>query len=188
MAEEVILEVKKGVVITRLSPLNDFSSFDCGDTDINEFLKDDALPHIEKDLAVVYIIKDENNKVLAYSTLSMSTIKLKHRGDVPYPQVPAILLGRLGVNKESKFDDDGNKNYYGYELIDFCTLTAFNLKNEVGCCYLIVDSYPDMVEYYTKKGFETEKSEKDIRKNKEKKERERKFRNIPMYFKLDMES
>jgi len=57
---DVILEVCNGIVIAKLAPMDDFSSFDCGDKDINEFLKDDALDHIEKDLAVVYVIKDEN--------------------------------------------------------------------------------------------------------------------------------
>lgn len=179
------IEISEGIFLSKLKDTDIFSSFDCEDDDINEFLKEDALDHIEKDLAIVYAIKEKQNKVLAYSTLSMSTIKIKSRGDVPYPQIPALLLGRLGVDKDSKLDASGNKNYYGYTLIDYCTILSLVLKKSVGCCYLVVHAYPDMVDYYGRVGFETEETDKKINKHKNKKDKGKKFRNIPMYFRLE---
>jgi hypothetical protein len=114
----------------------------------------------------------------------MSAIRIKHE-DAPYPQVPALLLGRLGVDKDARCDDDGNKNYHGYTLIDACIRMASALKKIVGCRYIRVDAYPDMVDYYRKKGFETEVPDKEIQENVEKKMRGEDHRNILMYFRLE---
>ena len=59
-----------------LSKIYDLSKFDCGDNDINDFLKNDALPYQEKKIAstTIFIYKDE---ICGFFSASTDSIKLK---------------------------------------------------------------------------------------------------------------
>ena len=54
--------------LVRLTPQHNLSDFDCGDSDLNEFLKDDALNSIEQRIANTFVLVDESN-VVAYFCL-----------------------------------------------------------------------------------------------------------------------
>lgn len=45
--------------LVRLTPKHDLSHFDCGDSDLNEFLRDDALNFYEKRIANTFVLEDE---------------------------------------------------------------------------------------------------------------------------------
>ena len=47
--------------IIRLAPDYQFGSFDCGESDLNEFLLTDAKEYASHLLAVTYIIEDRND-------------------------------------------------------------------------------------------------------------------------------
>ncbi len=168
-----LYQAKSGIFLCRLANGDEVAGFNCGDGDIDSFLKDDALEHHKRDLAIVYLLKNKEGRILGYTSLSMSAIKLENPGiEYKYPRLPSLLIGRLGVNKEEQ------NNGYGSLLIDIVIHIALMLKKIVGCRFVTADSYPDMVEYYKKQGFETEFS-------KEKRlQWEEKGRNIPMYFRL----
>ncbi len=176
------IEIEKEIFLTDFDKTDDFSSFDCGDKDINEFLKDDSIRHVEEDLARIYVVKDTDNKVMAFASLSTSILKIGDspdiREDKGYGLLPAILLGRLGVDKKFL------TKRYGIKLIDFCVALATNLKEYVGVRYIVLDAYPDKVDYYRKNGFETEVKETKIKENKRLQKGGKKCRNIPMYFRL----
>ena len=63
---------------------------------------------------------------------------------------PAVLIGRLGVNKDYK------RKGIGVELMDFIKSWFIDLENKTGCRYVVVDSYnePIALNYYTSNGFE----------------------------------
>lgn len=167
------IEVKPGIFLHKLTPENNVSDFDCGDEDINDFLKEDSLDHHKEDLAVVYLLKNREGEILGYMSLSMSAIKLEDPG-VPYryPGLPSLLIGRLGDDKKVQCKG------YGILLISIAISFALSLKKMIGCRFVTADSYPDLAEFYKKNGFETEYSEETIRQFKER------GRNIPMYFRL----
>jgi hypothetical protein len=175
------IEIEKDIFLTNFKKTDDFSEFDCGDKDINEFLKEDSIRHIVEDLARIYVVKDNNNKILAFASLSTSILEV---GDSPdtkedkgYNLLPAILLGRLGVDKKFL------TKRYGIKLIDFCVGLAVGLKEYIGVRYIILDAYPDKVKYYRKNGFVTETKNEDIKKCIKKQRRGGK-QCIPMYFRL----
>lgn len=46
--------------LVSLTPQHNLSDFDCGDTDLNEFLKDDALNFIEQRIANTFVLVDKS--------------------------------------------------------------------------------------------------------------------------------
>lgn len=98
--------------IEKLTLNHDIASFDCGDSDLNDFLVDDAIPFQEKRIATTYIV-NINGCLAAYFSLlndkisrtdvSKSTWRKlkklfahrKHRSNYP-----AIKIGRFAVSRE----------------------------------------------------------------------------------------
>lgn len=56
------------MIIKPLTSDYSIKSFDCGDSDLNDFLLNDALVFFEKRIANTYILED-NGKVVAYFSL-----------------------------------------------------------------------------------------------------------------------
>ena len=54
--------------LVRLTPDYQFSEFDCGDGDLNDFLVEDAKPFLDKRIANTYILEDEG-RIVAYFCL-----------------------------------------------------------------------------------------------------------------------
>jgi len=91
--------------------------------------------------------------------------KKKLTANIPHEKnlssYPAILIGRLGVNK------DFGKRGIGSELIRFIRTIALNEDSWSGCRYLTVDAYNNEItrKYYEANGFlylfSTEKQEKE---------------------------
>ncbi|MEY3501815.1 MAG: hypothetical protein RL308_3488, partial [Bacteroidota bacterium] len=55
----------KDIKLIRLEPETNILPFDCGDTDLNGFLFDDAKNYSKDLIAVTYLIQD-NEKTIAY--------------------------------------------------------------------------------------------------------------------------
>jgi len=96
------------LVIEKITPSDDLSGFNCGDEDLNEFLKKDSLEQMAKQLNVTYLCK-YNNKIIAFFTLSSDSIKInrddKHIVGINYSEYPALKLGRLGVDKRGSSEE-----------------------------------------------------------------------------------
>ena len=76
---------------------------------------------------------------------------------------PAVLLGRLGVDKHYQH------NKIGQQIIDYVKAWFSSESNKSGCRFLIVDAYnePGLVQFYERCGlqlfFNTEEQEKKYR-------------------------
>lgn len=66
------------------------------------------------------------------------------------PNYPAVLLGRLGVDKEFR------GNHIGTQIIEFVAGWFSGEENFSGCRHLIVDAYneKELIEFYQKCGME----------------------------------
>jgi len=155
--------------IARLNGEFDFSYFDCGDDDLNDFLISDAINYQNQLLAVTYLLLDHNNKALAFFSLSNDSLKdqdfekwnslsrkipnRKQRKDYP-----AVKIVRLGVDKSLK----GQK--IGSEIVFFLK-NWFTTENKTGCRFLLVDGYnkPEVINFYSNNDFSF-LTEKDINK------------------------
>ena len=63
--------------IRKLQPGETVAAFDCGDSDLNEFILKEATLYREALLAVTYVVEDsESNAVLAYFSLANDRVSL----------------------------------------------------------------------------------------------------------------
>lgn len=148
----------ENIGIIRLTPTHDILPFDCGDTDLNDFLFSDAKAYLEKLLAVTYLVESAGNTVL-YFCLSNDKITSiesnkgfwrkiksifphsKHRRDYP-----AVKIGRLAVDKSFQRRGEG----WGSMVMDYIKHWMVT-ENKTGCRFITVDAYRNAVPFYEKK-------------------------------------
>ena len=144
---------------TRLSQKNETKDFDCGDNDLNDFIRNDAWNYQSELLAVTYLFEDAKGKVIAFFSVSNDSLKdadyekwnnlsrkvsnRKRRRDYP-----AVKIGRIGVSLDNK----GNK--LGSQIMFFIK-NWFTSENKTGCRFVLVDAYnkPDVISFYQKNDF-----------------------------------
>lgn len=134
--------------------------FDCGDSDLNAFLFDDAKNYFDAMLAVTYLLEDnEKDKTVAYYCLLNDKIEInpdekskwnKINRKIPnnkrYHAYPAVKIGRLGVAQEYSHRHIGQMVLMQIKMI-------FSRMTLSGCRFLTVDAYRDAVPFYEKCGF-----------------------------------
>ena len=145
------------VQLVRLSEDYDLVSFDCGDSDLNEFLTDDALDYQSKFLAnTTLLIVDQ--QVRAYFSLASDAIQLSAAErddggiDVPFRSFPALKIARLAT--DARYQRSG----LGLMALQFSIGLARHLNDEhrhdgIGCRFITVDAYPKSADWYLRRGF-----------------------------------
>ena len=89
--------------VSELSGRHDRASFDCGNPELNNYLRQIAGQHIRKSLARVYVAceEDDPGRIVAYYSLNGCELKADELPDPyrkKYPgRIPAVRLGRLAV-------------------------------------------------------------------------------------------
>ena len=130
---------------------DDFSGFDCGDSDLNEFIRDDA-PRLEQhDVTRVYVAANGSTGLgyvaIVADTVVLKTPERKKLGLDQPKNVPALKIGRLAVDVSLQ-----NKGV-GEQLIKVAYQQALVIRRPVGCRLLTVDAYAAKVAWYEKRGF-----------------------------------
>lgn len=146
----------------RISHRHAFKPFDCGDSDLNEFLLSDALPYLSQLLAVTYLY-EYGNETVAFFSVSNDTISINDktlsktewnrlRRTYPNPKrltkFPAVKIGRLGVH--TNYQNTG----IGTQLLDTIKFLFID-NNKTGCRYITLDAYNNgrTFSFYKKNGF-----------------------------------
>lgn len=164
--------------------LDDLANFDCsgdwkpdnqddeiikeGEEDINNFLRHDAYIQQQQGMNTTYLFY-YNNNIVAFVSLTADSIKLsnkeKKKSELPYRDVPAVKIGRLGADYRFK------KRGIGTFVINFVKAMAYNLSQgldvrgepigtSMGIRYLTLDSYKHNIDYYMKQDFVKNQSDK----------------------------
>ena len=139
--------------------------FSCGKGDLDEFFAKACLVNQRKLLGKTYLfcLKSQPDTIVTAFSLSNDSIRLTNRiadedkeqflddtdlRDKTLKRFPAVLIGRLGTNKD--FAGHG----YGTAIMEFIKV-LFRNNNRTGCRFLIVDALnrPDTLHYYEKNGF-----------------------------------
>jgi ribosomal protein S18 acetylase RimI-like enzyme len=156
MAERTPLDVAK-VEVRELTSRDSsrVATVACGDADLDEFLRDDALRLQEMHVARTYLGLYDGAFV-GYVTLMVDAIVLvtgerKRLGLVSadHPVVPALKIARLAVSESFRAAHRGT----GELLARFAVAVAYSLGQQAGCRLLTVDAYPTSVAFYERLGF-----------------------------------
>lgn len=141
------------LVIERLDKdLHDRQDFDCGESELNTYLKTIARQHMDKGLAQVWVAVTEpgSPRIIGYYTLSMTSLEPE---DLPrkigIKRIPAILLGKLAVDQRFH----GQK--IGVRLLMHAQRSALLVSRQVGVHAMVVDALDEQAAaFYHKYDFE----------------------------------
>jgi predicted N-acetyltransferase YhbS len=135
--------------IEKLSKYHKKDNFNCGNSFLNVFIKKYAFQNQKRYfIGTTYVISDENNNIIAYVTLSVTSIKKESIEEKkPYDELPVLLIARLAVDKN--YQGKG----LGKELLKFSITKALGLSEDLGCIGIVVDSKPEAVNFYSQFGF-----------------------------------
>jgi GNAT superfamily N-acetyltransferase len=149
-------------------------SFDCGDTDLNSFLLDDALHYLDERMAVTYILEYQKQTVAYFCLLNdkvtfdttdaneksfWNRFNRKHK--IPNlkrrKNYPAAKIGRLAVAA----------NFAGQGIGRFILESIKKMlakKADIGCRFITVDAYSTAFDFYLKNKFQfiSTKDETDL--------------------------
>lgn len=145
--------------LVKLTPSPDISQFDCGDNDLNEFLRDNALNFTEKRIANTYVLED-NGRIAAYFCLLNDKISQQEASNNKWKKLkkgfpegkqfssyPAIKIGRFAVSSS-------------YRGLNLGTILMDKIKKMLNgnsyysaFRYLTVDAYLSAVGFYEKNNF-----------------------------------
>lgn len=137
---------------TSIIPLekeHDRSAFDCGNDDLNRYLKQQARQDAERHVAAPFVLLDAaDSAVRGFYTLSASIIPV---GELPpdmmkklprYGQLPVTLLGRLAVDKTAKGQGVGE-----FLLVDALRRSLEGAQH-IGAMAVIVDAKDSQAEAF----------------------------------------
>lgn len=144
--------------LIRLNPDIKQKSFVSIDSDLNDFLTNDALNYSNQLLAVTYILETELDTVAFFSLLN-DKISIKEQGrswrerfNKKFPHrkrinnYPAVKIGRLAVSQN--YANCG----MGSQILEFIK-ALFTVNNRTGCRFITVDAYRAALPFYEKNGF-----------------------------------
>lgn len=141
--------------IGRLAKDHDRAGFDCGDPELNRYLGLFAGQNQFKHLVgTTYVASGQDRPfiVLGYYTLAATSIPFYSAGEfpdlrnLPYKEIPAVLLARLAVSRQVQ------GHGIGHQLLGDAIKRTLQLTQIIGCRCLIVDAYPNAVSWYSKFG------------------------------------
>jgi len=148
--ELTVVLLKKGIVVGR---------FDCGDADLNEFLKEDAFAYSEQELAKTYVALYRNEPV-SFISVCADAIKLSDEETEAefgkkkeHADYPAVKIARLAVARQHQ------RSKIGITMVEYAIGKAIELSESVGCRFVTVDAYPAQQRFYEKCNFT--RNEKD---------------------------
>lgn len=148
----------------RLVPLTsdyELSDFDCGDSDLNEFLLKDAKSALELRIANTFILEDDG-RIVAYFCLLNDRISRneitnsrwkKIKGCFPtskqFRSYPCVKVGRFAVSLNYR------GNHVGSDLMDLVKDLLNTARSQSAFRYITVDAYLSAIPFYEKNGFKS---------------------------------
>ncbi|MDR0682208.1 MAG: GNAT family N-acetyltransferase [Dysgonamonadaceae bacterium] len=150
--------------VVKIEPDIETDTFDCGNTDLNAFLKDDALRYFDERMAVTYILLYKKQIIAYYCLLNDKVTfdtgqgnerllwnRFNRKNKIPNPKrrqnYPAVKLGRLAVSMHFK------RQGLGRFILDGIKQMLIQ-KTDTGCRFLTVDAYSTALSFYLKNEFQ----------------------------------
>lgn len=145
---------KTGFVTEALTDSHDRTAFSCGIEELDRYVKNRIGQDARRKAAAPFVLIDESSGAIAgFYTLTMKSVGLTDlpaaiRKKLPrYPDVPAVLLGRMGIDVNYKGQGLG-------EVLLFDALKrAYRTISEVAAFAVVVDAKHGAEGFYLKYGF-----------------------------------
>jgi GNAT superfamily N-acetyltransferase len=138
------------LIIEPLSSKHDRSSFDCGESSLNTYLKQYARQNDEKGLGRTFVaVEASQTRIKGYYTISTGAVTFEEVPEkVPRYPIPIVHLGRLAVDLNSQGERLG-------ELLLIDALErAFKASEQLGIYAVEVRALNDRARnFYLKYGF-----------------------------------
>ncbi len=158
--------------LIRLSDDHNILPFDCGDTDLSDFIINDSKDYLKKLLAVTYLLEHggitaaffcvSNDRIAIEDMDSKSQFYKWIMNKMPdgkkYKSYPAVKIGRMAV------DSSMQGQRLGTILLDYIK-EFFITNNKTGCMFITVDAYSQSLKFYEQNGFKYLCPAKDKEKN-----------------------
>ena len=142
----------------RIEPLgkhHDRAAFSCGVEELDEYLRRFVGQDHRRDPTRCFVLvhPDRSEQILGYYTLSNAAVARAGDGNdpvrSPYPEIPALLIGRLAVGQNVQGQG------WGRRLVLHVLLHASRLSEESGFALVLVDPIDDRAtEFYRRFGFQ----------------------------------
>lgn len=136
--------------IIPLSHEYDRGLFDCGEPELDEYLRAYAGQHSRKGQSRTFIaVEEDSNRVWGYYTLSSASIEFGIVPEnVPRHPVPVALLGRLAVDREKRGQGLGSI------LLADAIKRVISISEQIGIYAIVVDALNEQAKsFYQPYGF-----------------------------------
>ena len=131
------------------------AAFECGDDDLNGFLRDDALRLQQRNTVTTYLALYDG-ELVGYISLMVDAVVLETKerkglrlNHADHPVLPALKIARLGTAKAFREATGG----LGTMLMRFAVAHGYEIADAAGCRLLTLDAYPDAISFYERLGF-----------------------------------
>lgn len=147
--------------IVTLSEEIDLDSFSCGENEIDIWLHRDALEMQDTGRCVVHVAIADDGSIVGFFTLSTHYLQRKSlpddsRNSLVGGNIPAVLLGRLGVEKRYQHREGATCSPQGPLLVREAMLKARTISEVAGCRLLYVQALSaDLIPWYQGLGFKS---------------------------------
>jgi len=138
--------------ITRLTANSDLSTFRSCNTDLYEFLLEDAIVYQNNRTASTHLVYG-GLVIVGYFTLLNDCIEVRvldpkdGQAGYKHAKYPAIKIARLATHQ------DYQKRGIGQFMLTWITAVALRLSEVSGCRIITVDSKPDAQTFYEQFGY-----------------------------------
>lgn len=141
------------VIIEEITKRHDRKTFDCGVTELNRFLQEQARRKAAKQIAKTWVacLDSAPNRIVGYYTLTGYSVAppASHKDYKSYPHpLSAVKLARLAVDLSSQ----GQK--LGQQLLIDAIKRTVTVADQIAAIGLFVDpKTPDVIPFYEQYGF-----------------------------------
>jgi predicted GNAT family N-acyltransferase len=141
--------------IQHLEKSHSKSTFDCGHSLLNDYIKKQEGQDVRRDLSACFVLTDEKDVVNGFYTLSANSIKkdefpelLQKKLPPNYTDIATILLGRLAIDNTRK------GNGWGEFLLVDALFRCLDISESLGTMAVVVDPIDKTAQsFYEKYGF-----------------------------------
>jgi len=134
----------------------DVRNFDCGNTDLNEFLTTEEVALYENEgFGTTYLVYYKGS-LLAYFTISFDALRVEYLktvksfsrlAEMKLESIPSVKIGRLAVDKKWQ------RRQIGTHLIKYMSGLAITMKGKAGVRLLVLQAKRESIGFYDKCGF-----------------------------------